>query len=543
MFFAAIALVGLGILTVKLYLNLTIIKPDQGGSINVAIVGSPHFINPVLNQVNDADRDLSAVIFSGLLKYDGQGNLINELAEKYAIGDNGKIYDITLKKDILWHDKKPLTADDVIFTVQTIQNAEYRSPIRALWQGVEVEKIDDLGIRFKLKNSYAAFLNNLTFGILPKHLWENITASQFALNELNSKPIGCGPYKFKKFQKDAEGSVKSLEVEAFKNYFADEPFISSIVFKFYASEDEVYQAYKKGEADVFSLISAKNFQDLKNKNGGNLEFCRLTLPRYFAVFFNQTQNKFLADKNVRQVLAWATNKKEIIENVFSGYGQEINSPLAPGMTGFSEQVKIFDFDLEHAKNTLTAVGWKDIDGDGILETGKDNQKLEITITTIDWPELTQTAQILQKQWQQVGAKINLDIKDVSAIQNEVIKPRQYQALLFGEVLGQEPDLFSFWHSTQKKEFGLNLALYENTEVDKLLSGSREDLDKNSRAQKNQQAVNLIIEDLPAIFLFSPDYIFLAKKEIQGIDLKNIDIPSSRFSLMNQWYIKTRRAFK
>jgi len=212
------------------------------------------------------------------------------------------------------------------------------------------------------------------------------------------------------------------------------------------------------------------------------------------------------------------------------------------MTGYSDQVTTFDFALDHAKNLLAAAGWKDVDNDGVLEIGKNNEKLEISLTTIDWPELTQTAQILQSQWQKLGAKVDLDIKDTTKIQSDVIKPRQYQALLFGEVLGEEPDLFHFWHSSQKKDPGLNLSLYENSEADKLLSSVMEDLDKNSRAQKNQRIINLIINDVPAIFLFSPDYLLIAKKNIKGIELKNMDSPYSRFAELNLWYLKTHRSF-
>ncbi len=536
------ALAGFLILVTLLYLALTSVRPDTGGSINIGVIGSPRFLNPALNQVNDADRDLSTIIFSGLLKYDSQGNLINDLTDKYAVGDNGKTYEFTIKQNAKWHDGQPLTVDDIIFTIQTIQNSEYRSPIRALWQGIEVEKIDDYNLRFRLKNAYAMFLNNLTFGILPRHLWQDVTPSQFALNELNQKPIGSGPYRFVKFQKDSKGAIKLIELSAFSDYFGGEAFITTINFYFYSSENEAYTAYKKGEVDVFNFVSAKNFTDLKNRDFGDANIYAVSLPRYFAVFFNQSQNKFLADKTVRQALTYATDKKEIIDSVFGGYGLAATSPLLPGMTGYSDQVTTFDFALDHAKNLLAAAGWKDVDNDGVLEIGKNNEKLEISLTTIDWPELTQTAQILQSQWQKLGAKVDLDIKDTTKIQSDVIKPRQYQALLFGEVLGEEPDLFHFWHSSQKKDPGLNLSLYENSEADKLLSSVMEDLDKNSRAQKNQRIINLIINDVPAIFLFSPDYLLIAKKNIKGIELKNMDSPYSRFAELNLWYLKTHRSF-
>ncbi len=542
-FFATLALIGAAILIFRLYLFVTIIQPDFGGSLKIALTGSPRFLNPILNQINEVDRDLSAMVFSGLMKYDQRGKLVEDLAQKYAIGDNGKLYEVTLKPNIKWHDGQPLTVDDVLFTIQTIQNSEYRSPIRALWQGIEAEKADEQTIRFRLKNIYVSFLNNLTFGILPKHLWINVAPSQFALNEMNLKPIGSGPYKFSKLQKDKNGTVKTLEFTAFNDYFNGRPFIDALTFHFYPSENDAFAAYKKGEAEVFSFVSVKNFVDLKDKETDQFNIFPIGLPRYFAVFFNQSQNKFLADKTVRLALTLATNKKELVDSVFGGYARLASSPLLPGMTGYSEPIKTLDFSEDEAKNVLATAGWKDTDNDGVLEIGKNNEKLEIALTTIDWSELIQIAELLKSQWSAIGAKVNLDIRETAKIQNEVIKPRQYQSLLFGEVIGEEPDLFHFWHSSQKIESGLNLALYNNPEADKLLSQAMEDLDKGSRAQKNQKIAELIVNDLPAIFLFSPDYLVLAQKTIMGINLKNLDTPSSRFSQINLWYLKTHRVFK
>lgn len=539
----ALTLIGFGLLSIFAWRYFTIVKPDQGGSFDIALTGSPRFLNPVLAPANETDRNLDNLIFSSLMKYDGQGNLIPSAADKYAIGDNGKVYEVTLQKDILWHDGQPLTTDDIIFTIQTIQNPDYKSPLLSLWQGVEVEKVDNLTVRFRIKGAFAPFMHNLTFGILPRHLWENIPASQFALHELNLKPIGSGPYKFTKLQKDSKGAVKVITLDAFNKYFAGQTYISTLTFKFYSTESDCYAAYKKGEVKSFGFLSVKNFAELKNKPNHNLKIYSISLPRYFAVFFNQTQNKFLADKTIRQALAFATDKKTIIQEVFGGYGQEIDSPLVPGTIGYSDQIKKYDFAPEHAKNILAAAGWKDVDNDGVLEIGKNNEKLEISLTTVDWPELAQTASLLQKQWTQIGVKIDLNIKETSQAQNEIIKPRQYQALLFGEVLGIEPNFYSFWHSSQKKEAGFNLSLYENPTADKLISTALEDFDNNSRSQKYQQIVNLITEDLPAIFLFSPDFLFGAKEDVKGIDIKILDNSSSLFSQATSWYINTERVLK
>ena len=207
------------LLLINCYLGQSQIQPKIGGQYEEGILGQPRYINPVLSQTNDADRDLVQLIYSSLFKYDGQNNLIPDLAESYTIEDDGLTYHISLKKNVLWHDGEPLTTNDIIFTIKTIQNPEYKSPLKTIWQNVEMEKVDDFVIRFKIKSVYAPFLHNLTFGVLPKHLWAGIPAANFPLAEYNLKPIGSGPYQFKKFSKDKNGKIESIELVRNEDFY------------------------------------------------------------------------------------------------------------------------------------------------------------------------------------------------------------------------------------------------------------------------------------------------------------------------------------
>ena len=543
-------------LAIKGYLNRTQVKADLGGQYQEGIIGQPHYFNPVLAQANDADRDIVQIVFSGLLKYDGQGNLIPDLAQNYEIKENGLVYDFFLKKDIKWHDKEPLTADDIIFTIKTIQDQDYKSPLKTNWGGVEVEKIDDLTVRFKLKNIYAPFLHSFTVGILPKHLWAGISPQNFHLAEYNLKPIGSGPYKFKKITKNKAGAVQSLELERNKDFYGLKenesaprkgPYLKKLIFRFYPNEEEGIKALNKKQVDGISLLSASQEQTLRRRD---LTIYQITLPQYYAVFFNQSQSKVLADKTVRLALSYATDKKEIIERVFKGKASAVDSPFLPGSPGYTSQTKIYDFALEHAKNILEAEDWKDSDNDGIREkkisgpgSTAEETKLEINLITTEWPGLKETAELLKTQWEKIGVKVNLEIVSFKTIEEEHIKPRQYQALLFGEVLGADPDPFAFWHSSQKKDPGLNLALYNSKQADKLLEDGRQTLDPAIRAQKYEEFQKLVVEDAPVIFLYSPTYLYRVIGKIKGINLERLALPSYRFSQIENWYINTDRVWK
>jgi peptide/nickel transport system substrate-binding protein len=540
--------ISLLLLLLNSYFVHTQAEPKIGGEYREGILGQPRYINPILAQTNDADRDLVQLVYSSLFKYDGQGQLIPDLAENYTIEDDGLTYNIFLRKNVFWHDGEPLTANDVVFTIKTIQNAEYKSPLRANWQSVEIEKVDDFTVRFKLKNTYAPFLHNLTVGILPRHLWAGISAQNFPLAEYNLKPIGSGPYQFERFSKDKNGRIESIELIRNENFYLPSdgnkpkgPFIEKIVLQFYKSQTALIDAYQKRKIDGLSFLSAANQTKLRN----NLNIYQVNQPTYYAIFFNQTESKALADKTVRLALAYATNKKEIIDKVLAGKGQPVNSPLLPGWPAYTSETKIYDFALEHAQNILEAADWKDLDNDGIREKeiNGEETKLEITLLATNWPEMSQTAQLLKEQWEKIGAKINLEIVDSATIQQDYIRPRQYQALLFGEVLGADPDPFAFWHSSHRKDPGLNLALYQNQEVDKLLEEARQTLDQESRYEKYVQFQKLLVEDVPAIFLYSPTYLYPVHKKVKGISLEKFVMPSQRFSQVENWYIKTKRVSK
>ncbi|MDP2934184.1 MAG: ABC transporter substrate-binding protein [bacterium] len=540
--FLILAIVSLFGWMISYNLKHTILVPNYGGSFSEGIVGNPQYINPILSQTNDADRDLSELIFSGLMKYDSRGNLVADLAEKYNIGDNGKVYEFFLKKNIKWHDRAPLTADDVVFTIGAIQNPDYRSALRINWSGVEVEKVDDWTVRFKLKTPYAPFLSNTTVGILPSHIWKSILPEKFLLAPENLTPVGTGPYQLGKMKKDKEGFISYVELEAFGDYNTEtRPFIEKIQIYFYPSEEELIKAYNRGKPDNLTLISNQNKNLLRGVNVKSNTY-RLNLPRYFSVFFNQSKSKVLSDKNVRLALNYATNKKEIIEKALNGEGTQVDSPIPSGTFGQNEKIKIYEFNPEKAKEILEQAGWKDADNDGIRE--KKEEKLEIELVTTELNQLQQTAEILKEQWAKIGAKVNIIISNIGEIQQEYIRPREYQAILFGEVLGLDPDPYSFWHSSQKKEPGLNLALYDNQKVDVLLKDARQVINNDElRAKEYEQFQQLIIDDAPVVFLYSPYQLYFTAKKIKGVEVENIVLPSKRFADIQKWYIKTQRIKK
>ncbi len=612
------------------YRKNTEIVPSEGGIYIEGVIGSPRFINPVYAASSDVDRDLTELIYSGLMKYDEKGKIVPDLTEEYKVIEDGKIYEFTLKENLLWQDEKPLNADDVVFTIKTIQNPSFKSPVRANWLGVKVEKISDLSVRFELSNPSAVFLENCTLKILPAHIWQDISSQNFSLSIYNLEPIGSGPYKIKKGIQDKQGNIKSIELVANHNYSGKQPNIPKIIFYFFGTEEDLISVFNSKQIKGFSPAPGTNIQNLKNKE---FSINHLSLPGYFAIFLNQEKSKVLAEKNLRIALNYGTNKEEIIDEFLFGQGIIVDSPILSEIYGFEKPEKIYEFNQDLAKQLLEEAGFIEKENgirekivkkepafqfksnlklgsqgtevkelqkclakdpeiypngevtgyfgnktkeavvkfqekykeeilqpsglqSGTGEVLKSTQKklnelcaasseeklpLSFTLTTVDQPIAISVAYFLKTQWKALG--VNLEIKTVNDITEEVIRPRNYEMLLFGEVLNAVPDPFPFWHSSQIKDPGLNLAGYENKECDKLLEEARESLDEKERENALEKFQNILIGDAPTVFLYRPDYLYLVSKEIKGINAEIITDFSKRFSGVENWYIKTKRVWK
>jgi len=502
--------------------HFTQAAPDYGGSFTEGTVGEPRYANPLLSRTNDADRDLVTLIYSGLMKYNEEGKLVPDLAKSYEVSSDGLNYTVFLKENAHWHDGVNVTADDVIFTIQTAQNQDYGSPERLNWQGVEVEKTGTHVIIFKLKSKYAQFLNNLTLKILPKHLWQDVKPINFAFSELNLKPIGSGSYKFVKLRKDKNGRVVSYELSANKNFYDGRPFIDKIKLLFFSSEDELIENYNKNDLDSMGFVSSKNLKKVKFKQRLNIK--QLKIPRYFAVFFNQNQSKALSDKNVRMALNHGTDKNALINKLLEGTGVPSNAPLSEELFETKEGLNKYPYDASKAKELL---------GD---------KKPVLKLATSSWPELTEAANLLKKQWAQLGVEVNIEVMQTPELQ-QVIKDRSYEMLLFGEILTPDPDPFSLWHSTQKRDPGQNLSLYDNKAADTFLEEARVILNPVERMKKYESFQKTLVEDAPAVFLYNPYYLYPQTKQIKGSDTKIISMPSDRFANINKWYMETKRVLK
>jgi len=543
-FFAVLFVVSALVLVWKVNEYFMVQVPASGGTITEGVIGYPRYINPLL-PITDSGRDLTDLIYSGLMKATPDGALVPDLAKEYTISPDGLTYTFTLKDNVYFQDGTPVTADDIEFTINKVKDPELKSPEMANWSGVTVTKLNDKQIQFTLTKPYAPFLQNTIIGILPKHIWQNIDNDEFNFTNYNIEPIGSGPYKIESVKRDAEGLPEYYHLVPFAQYAGGKAYVSNIFVRFYTNEKDLVNAYSSGQVTSINSISPDDAQALKSQ-GARIE--TTPLPRVFGAFFNQSNNPVLANHEVRDALNVAVDRQAMVSTILDGYGSPIDGPLPPnalsGETGLRQAQLSDDDRIAAAKKILTDAGWA-LNAQGVMEkkTKTGDQTLSFSISTANSADLSQAASMLKDDWTKIGAQVTVKLFDVGDLNQNVIRTRKYDALLFGEIIGRDLDLFAFWDSSQRNDPGLNIAEYANSTVDKLLEDARTTSDADKQLDDYTKFEDAIYTDTPAVFLYSPDFIYVVPKNLQGLTLGDITTPDERFLGVKSWYLDTDNVWK
>jgi peptide/nickel transport system substrate-binding protein len=493
--------------------------PVEGGSYAEGLIGQPATINPVIS-TGPVDEDINALVF---------GRLSDFIADLQVSEDN-RIYTVKLEEGLKWDDGSPLTTDDVVFTVKTIKEQESRSPLAKSWQGIIVQRVSELQIKFILPAPYVFFGKNLErLSIIPKHIWDRIPVDNMKLAAYNLKPVGSGPYKFNDLKLRKDGFITEYHLVANENYHLDKPYISDFYLRFYENKEELLRAYRLREINGFGQLSVPD-TTVNDVNGGTTE--KITIPRYYAVFFNQVINPLLKDKDLRTALAIAIPKDKIIREVTAGEGKNIAGPLIRELAGLPATDQTNSYDPERAKQLIDAIKPK-------AENGK--IAFNLIVPQIDF--LEKTAALIKESWSSIGVETNVIVLNPGDMAEQVVKTRNYEMVLFGNILENPADLFPFWHSSQRFYPGLNLSVYQNADVDKLIETVRQTNDESKRKDLLERADDLISADQPAIFLFSLPYYYIHTDRLEGFKNDPIVVPADRFNGVNKWNLIRARVWK
>jgi peptide/nickel transport system substrate-binding protein len=505
----------------------------HGGAYVEAVVGTPVRVNPLYTTFNDVDKDLAALVFSGLTRLGPDGTILPDLAESWEISPDARVYTFHLRQGVTWQDGAPFTADDVIFTWSALIDPEFKGEpsLGQFWRQVTCSKQDDFDVVCELPEPFSPFLAYATIGILPQHRLAGLSAEGLFSTPFNEQPIGTGPFIL-----TALNSHSAL-LESNPSYHWGEPAIAEMELLFFADYSSAAAALQDGRAQGLLLgpeASTDIVQELAQDE--NLQHLAARRNSYTLLYLN-TRMPPLDDSLVRQALFYALDRQAIIAGGLDGRAQLADSPIVPGTWAYTDDVKTYSYDPEQARSLLGESGWQ-LDSDGVL--AKQGRELSLALLTDSDPERIAIGHEIAQQLRAIGVDVTLQALAGSELVRDFLLPRRFQAVIYGWDQGYDPDPYPAWHSSQVQEQGLNLAGYADPTVDQLLGEARQTSDLDQRKALYKEFQQIFTEQVPSILLFYPVYNYFIDKDVKGVSLGVLFEPASRFANVQEWYVKAKR---
>lgn len=512
------------------------LQPVEGGIFIEGAVGSYSNVSP-LYATSTVDSAVSRLIFAGLFQYDGENKLSPQLAENIEISEDEKVYIVTLKPDLRWHDGQPLTSQDVVFTYGLIQNPDVGSYLRSGWQGIKVEAKDDRTVVFTLPNILGSFPHFLTNGIVPKHKLESVNPEQMRSNEFNTlHPVGAGPFKFEAVE--VETAEKEDEKQdrvglvPFDDYVNGKPKLNRFIIRTFATSEAMEKAYADKEITAMSGLSAVPESVDEDED---LDEYSLPVAGQVMVFFKNTQPP-LDDKEIRKALTLAIDRRQVLSSV-SYPLLPSDSPLLRGHIGYNSKITQQTGMAGEARKILSKAGWKTDASDGLRKKGK--KTLSFRLYAEANSEYASVTQSLQKQWREVGVDAQIILQSAEELQSTV-STHNYDALLYAISTGADPDVYAYWHSSQgdiRSESRLNFSEYRSVFADNALEAGRSRSDPQIRGAKYEPFLRAWTGDNPALALYQPRYLYIVREPFAGLDLEAVVTPAGKYAHVENWTVK------
>lgn len=531
-----------GILLTYLAINYTtVLRPGHGGTYVEGIAGFPQYLNPLLAGYNAVDRDICALVFSGLTRLNERGEVEADLARGWEVTLDGLSYTFYLRSNAYWHDGTPVTADDVVFTIGLLQDPEFPGPPdlgAGVWQRVTVEKVDRRTVRFILPEPYAPFLDHTTVGILPAHLLRNVRAADLPNAAFNLNPVGSGPFQMQEIEVE-EGTITALVLEQSPRYYRPRPYLDRIQFRFYPSYQAVFKAYETEEIEGIARIMPSDLPRARALPGLNLLSAHVA--EYGVVFLNLARPDlpFFQEPEVRQALLYALDRQKIIDTVLEGQAIVAHSPLVPGTWAYNEGVLRYEHAPDKANGLLNNAGWIQRATDGGLRRN-DGQYLAFTLLTSSEPERAAVAQMLGRQWSSIGISVTVETASPLEVR-KALERRDFDAILVHLAVPGDPDPYPFWHETQI-EGGQNYGGLAHRQISEVIEQARVVVNRHRRQELYYEFQDLFAREVPALLLYVPVYTYGVDARIHDPQIGPLMSPSDRFRTVSDWWIVPRRMF-
>ncbi len=533
-----------------LFLQPHIIRqPTQGGMVTEGLIGTPKWINPVLAPLNPVDTDLSSLIFSGLFRSSG---LVtdSDLAQSYQILDQGKTLEVRVREDARFHDGQPVTADDVVFTVNdAIKNPLWRSPLAKAFSSIEAIRVDDFTVQFKHASTALGiqeWRDLLTVGILPAHRWTDANEGSPQLAEANSKPIGSGPYQFETFTRDAKGLILAYTLKTFPGYYGDHPFLQQRVFRFYADRHTAEQALESNQIEALAFLPWSSEEKLRITDG---RASKIELPQVATIFLN-TEDAALKSLAIRKALLLAVDRGELVTSL--GHGTPLQSTF-PFLESYATSSQLTN--IEAARTLLNDARWMTepetglrylqpapvtIRGRAATTTAfTTSTPLTISLIVPDQGDLVAVAEAVKRRWSLLGIQVSVETLERADILRRSLTDRTHQAVLYNIMAPSDNDLLPFWSA----DGSLNLSQWSQPQVTNGLISASQATSTDALIAARQRVAEIMSAQVPAIFLLRPSYAYITPSSLKGTADIQILEPSARLYSTLRWYVDTNLRWK
>lgn len=474
-------------------------------------IGDASYLNPIL-ATDSASGDINGLVYNSLVKYDKNIKLTGDLAQSWSVSQDGLTVTFKLRKGIRWHDGKPFTAEDVKFTYQKLVDPTVKTPYGSDFLLVkEVNILGPYTVQIKYKEPFAPALESWGMGIIPKHIFSK---GDFNSNPANRNPIGTGPFRFREWKTD-----EKIVLDANPDYFEGKPCIARYIYRIIPDQAVQFLELRNESIDEMGLTPDQwkaypEFFKHYNK-------FRYPSFAYSYLGFNLS-NPMFREKTFRKAIAYAINKDDIINGVLLGMGKAATGPYPPQSWAFNPKIKDYEYNPQKSAELLKELGWQDSDRDGYLD--KNGKRLEFTIMTNQGNKIRSlTAEIIQSQLKKACIKVNVRIIEWSAFIHQFIDKRNFEAVILGWTLSRDPDQYSIWHSGQTKEGQYNFVSYKNAELDRLLESGRRTFDQQKREKIYHRIHEILLDDLPYIFLYYPESLPVIHKRFRGPEVAPLGI--------------------
>ncbi|HEX9091766.1 MAG TPA: peptide ABC transporter substrate-binding protein [Anaerolineales bacterium] len=520
-----------------------VVQPAEGGIYSEGLVGTFMRLNPVLDYYNDADREVDRLLYSGMLRIDDRGLPQADLATSWGISRDGLIYNFSLNPNAAWHDGQPVTSDDVIFTIQMMSTDDSPLPtdIREFWKQIELVRLDEKTLQFKLPEPFAPFLDYLTFGILPSHLLGHLTLTDMVNDPFNLHPVGSGPYRFDHLI-TKDGQITGVVLSAFKEYYSQAAYIDQIAFRYYPDAASEYAAYQSGDVGGLGNVTAEILPQVLSEKGLNIYTTRLPTMTLVLLNLDDPQATFFQDVNVRKALMQGLNRQWMIDSLIKGQAILADGPIFPGTWAYYDGIEHYAYNPNQAIELLRQAGFTIPASGGEVRTNEDGTALSFELVYPDDHSHAALAKVIQSDWASIGVQVTLTALPYDQLVSEHLDTRDYQAALVDLNLSRspDPDPYPFWHQAQITS-GQNYSNWDDRQASEYLEQARISTDMAERTRLYNNFQVRWSQELPALPLYYPVYTYAVSSDVQGVSIGPIFDPSDRFTHVTNWYLVTRRA--